>query len=230
MNIVNKRLWYFLIAAVLAIVCIAALATVGINTGVEFSSGSILNITFDKPADQSALRQQMDTLGYKSALIQSAGNSGTDYIIRTPPLDEATKNSLINSLSGSLGALKVIEFDNISPMIASETTRNAGIAVVVAVIAMLLYIAFAFRKMPNPFKYGVCAVVGLAFDLLIALGVYSIFGAIRAWQIDLMFVAGILAILGYSINNTVIVFDRIRENTRRGISQDIEIVANASIV
>jgi preprotein translocase subunit SecF len=230
MNIVSKRLWYFLIAAVLVIICIASLATVGIKTGVEFSSGSILNISFDQPVDRNALRQQMDTLGYKSSLIQSAGNAGTDFIIRTPALDEAGKNSLVNSLTGSLGALKVNEFDSISPMIASETTRNAGIAVVVAAIAMLLYIAFAFRKMPNPFKYGVCAVAGLAFDLLIALGVFSILGAFRNWQIDLMFVAGILAILGYSINNTVIVFDRMRENSKRGLSPDIEIVANLSIV
>ncbi len=115
-------------------------------------------------------------------------------------------------------------------MIASETTRNASIAVIVAVAAMLLYIAFAFRKMPNPFKFGVCAVIGLALDLLIALGVFSILGAIRGWQIDLMFIAGILAMLGYSINNTVIVFDRIRENMARGISSDIEVVANNSIV
>jgi len=230
MNIVNKRLWYFLVAGVLCIVCIAALATLGLKTGVEFTSGSILNISFEKPVDELALRQEMDRLDYTDIILQTAGNAGTDYIIRTPALDQAAKNSLIDSLTSSLGALKVNEFDNISPMIASETTRNTGIAVVVAVVAMMLYIAFAFRKMPSPFKYGVCAVVGLAFDLLIALGVFSLLGAIRTWQIDLMFVAGILAILGYSINNTVIVFDRIRENSRRGISQDIEIVANTSII
>jgi preprotein translocase subunit SecF len=172
----------------------------------------------------------MDTLGYKSAIIQSAGSEGTGYIIRTPVLDETTKNNLVNGLSSALTSLTVNEFDNISPQIASETTRNAGIAVVVAVLAMLLYIAFAFRKMPNPFKFGVCAVIGLAFDLLVTLGIFSILGAIRNWEIDLMFVTGVLAVLGYSINNTVIVFDRIRENTARGISQDIEVVANASII
>jgi preprotein translocase subunit SecF len=232
MNIMSKRIWYFLIAAVLAVICIVSLATLGLQTGVEFSSGSILNISFEQPVDQNALRQEMDTLGYGKAVIQSAGNSGQDYIIRINAynLDDTSKNQLTNTLSSALGALKVNEFDNVSPMIASETTRNAGIAVIVAVIAMLLYIAFAFRRMPNPFKFGACAVVGLAFDLLIALGIFSILGAIRGWQIDLMFIAGILAVLGYSINNTVIVFDRIRENTGRGISSDIEVVANASII
>jgi preprotein translocase subunit SecF len=230
MNIVRRRLWYFSVAAVLALVCIIALATIGIKTGVEFSSGSILNITFDKPVEQTKLRQEIDTLGYQSALLQSAGSAGTDYIIRTLPLNEAGKNNLVKSLTDALGALKVNEFDNISPMVASETARNASIAVVIAVIAMLLYIAFAFRKMPSPFKYGTCAVIGLAFDLLIALGAFSILGSILNWQIDLMFVTGILAILGYSINNTVVVFDRMRENTLRGLSPDIEVITNVSIV
>lgn len=232
MNIVNKRLWYFVIAGIVAIVFIVSLATVGIKTGVEFSSGSILDITFDKPVGENSVRQEMNTLGYKSAIIQSAGTAGTGYIIRinASNLSDTAKTQLTDSLSSALGALKVNEFDNVSPMIASETTRNASIAVIVAVAAMLLYIAFAFRKMPSPFKFGVCAVIGLAWDLLVALGVYSILGAIRGWQIDLMFIAGILAVLGYSINNTVIVFDRIRENMARGISSDIEVVANNSIV
>jgi preprotein translocase subunit SecF len=232
MNIVNRRIWYFILAGVMAVVCIVSLATIGLKSGVEFSSGSILNISFEKPVDQTAVSEEMNVLGYKGAVIQTAGNAGTDFIIRinATNLNDATKNQLTGAMASKLGSFKVNEFDNISPQIASETTRNAGIAVVVAVIAMLLYIAFAFRKMPNPFKYGVCAVVGLAFDLLIALGVFSILGSIRGWQIDLMFVTGILAILGYSINNTVIVFDRIRENTGRGISPDIERVANVSIV
>ncbi len=95
---------------------------------------------------------------------------------------------------------------------------------------MLLYISIAFRRMPNPIKYGVCAVSGLAFDVLLTVGAYSIFGGIFGWSIDLMFVAGLLAVLGYSINKTIIVFDRIRENTSRGISNDIEEIANISIV
>jgi preprotein translocase subunit SecF len=228
MNIMNKRMWYFLVAGIIAIVCIVSLATVGIKTGVEFSSGSILTIDFEKPVDQNALTQQLADMGYKDVIIQETGDG--NYIIRTPELNETTKGQIVTNLTAKLGALSVIEFDSVSSMIASETTRNASIAVVIAVVAMLLYIAWAFRKMPNPFRFGVCAVIGLAFDLLVALGVFSILGALRDWQIDLMFIAGILAILGYSINNTVIIFDRMRENTARGISPDIEVVANASIV
>ena len=123
--------------------------------------------------------QEINNLGYKNALIQSAGKAVEagkylDYIIRinATNLDDASKTQVRNSLTTNLGTFKVNEFDNISPMIASETTRNASIAVVVAIIAMLLYIAFAFRKMPSPFKYGVCAVVGLALDILVCLGFF----------------------------------------------------------
>jgi preprotein translocase subunit SecF len=228
MNIMKRRLWYFLVAGIIAIICIVSLVTVGIKTGVEFSSGSILTIGFDNPVNESELTQELSNLGYKDVVIQQTGEG--DYIIRTPELNETTKTQLVNGLTTKLGTLSVREFDSVSSMIASETTRNASIAVVIAVVAMLLYIAWAFRKMPSPFRFGACAVIGLAFDLVVALGVFSILGAIRDWQIDLMFIAGILAILGYSINNTVIIFDRMRENTARGISPDIEVVANASIV
>jgi preprotein translocase subunit SecF len=230
MKIVSKRLWFFIISIVLAVICIASLAAFGIKSGVEFASGSILSISFEKPVAQDALTLEFNKLGYKNALINTAGSAGTDFIIRSSTLDEAAKANIVTTLTSSLGALKVNEFDNISPMIATETTRNAGIAVLIAIIAMLLYIAFAFRKMPNPFRYGFCAVIGLAFDIIIVLGVYAILGAIRGWEIDLMFVAGLLAVLGFSINNTIIVFDRIRENMGKGISRDIEEVANFSIV
>jgi preprotein translocase subunit SecF len=230
MKIVQKRLGFFIISIILAVICIIALVVTPPRSGVEFVSGSILGISFEKPVAQDAVKIQMDSLGYKNALINSAGSAGTDFIIRTTPLDEAAKAKVVTTLTSSLGALKVNEFDNISPMIASETTRNAGIAVIIAIIAMLLYIAFAFRKMPNPFRYGFCAVIGLAFDILIVLGVYSIMGAILGWEIDLMFVAGLLAVLGFSINNTIIVFDRIRENTGKGFSKDFEEVVNFSIV
>jgi preprotein translocase subunit SecF len=230
MNLMRSRLWFFIIAGVIAVVCIISLATAGIKTGIEFSSGSILNISFDNPVDQNALRLELESQGYKDALIQTAGNSGKDFIIRTTELNQTTENKLISGFTTKFGTLKVNEFDTVSALIAGETTRNAGIAVMVAAVFMLLYIAWAFRKMPNPFRYAVCAIAGLVFDLLVSLGIFSIFGAIAGWQIDLMFIAGILAILGYSINNTVIVFDRMRENTYRGISPDVEVVANASVV
>jgi len=230
MKITDKRSLYFIISMALAVIAIVSLATVGIKWGVEFTSGSILRVSFEKPVDQAALKDKMDNLDYKGALINSEGSAGTDFMIRTMPMDDQAKNKVLAALTESFGVPKVNEFGNTLPIVAGEQKTNAGIAVIIAVGAMLLYIAFAFRKMPNPFRYGFCAVIGLAFDILIVLGVYSILGYIRGWEIDLMFVAGLLAVLGFSINNTIIVFDRIRENTGKGFSKDFEEVVNLSIV
>jgi preprotein translocase subunit SecF len=227
MNIINKRLWYFLVIGIIAIVFIIALATQGLNRGVDFQAGTQLTIKFDQTVTKAQLVTAMDELNYKNAAISlsSAGH----YYVQMQQLSQSDTDKLKADLITKLGNLQM-NYESVPQNIASESLRNAIIAVLVAVVAMLIYIAFAFRKMPSPFRYGTCAVIGLAFDILVTLGIYSIMGAIMGWAIDLMFVAGILAVLGYSINNTIIVFDRIRENTHRGVSTDIEVVANASVV
>jgi len=138
---------------------------------------------------------------------------------------------LEKALTSRFGPMTIPQFDAVSPMVASETARNAGIAIAIAAVGMLLYITWAFRKMPNPFRYGVCAVIALAHDALVPLGVFAILGSLRSgWEVNLMFITGILTVIGYSINDTVVVFDRIRENLSRGISGDFETLVNNSIV
>jgi len=115
-------------------------------------------------------------------------------------------------------------------MVAAETVHNAIIAVAVAAVGILLYITWAFRRMPKPFHYGVCAIIALVHDVVLVTGIFAILGAIMGWEINLMFITGVLAVIGYSINNTVVVFDRIRENLRRGVHPDFEMVVNNSLV
>jgi len=102
--------------------------------------------------------------------------------------------------------------------------------VAIAALGILLYVTWAFRRMPRPFHYGTCAIVALVHDALVVMGIFSIIGAILNWEINLMFITGILAVIGYSVNNTVVVFDRIRENLTRGISADFETIVNNSLV
>ena len=123
----------------------------------------------------------------------------------------------------------VEEFDSVSAAIATETVRNAAIAMGVAIVAMLLYITWAFRKVPSPFRYGTAAVAALVFNLVVTLGIFSIFGRTLGWEIDPMFVTAILAIIGYSVNDTIVVLDRIRENKARGIGVDYDSTVNFSI-
>jgi preprotein translocase subunit SecF len=118
----------------------------------------------------------------------------------------------------------------VSPLIATETVRTAVIAVAVAALGILFYVTWAFRRMPKPFHYGTCAIIALTHDAVVALGVFSILGGILNWQVNMMFITGILAVIGYSVNNTVVIFDRIRENIRLDINPNFETVVNNSLV
>jgi preprotein translocase subunit SecF len=227
MNIVNKRRYFFIAAIVIALICIISLAVQGLNRGVDFQAGTQLTIKFDQNVSKDQVRAEIDKAGYKEATISQS--SAGHFYIQTRQLSVPETQKLQADLTAALGAMQM-NYESIPQNIATESIRNAFIAVIIAIIGMLIYIAWAFRKMPSPFKFGVCAVAGLAFDVIVTLGIYSLFGNAFSWSIDLMFVSGVLAVLGYSINNTIIVFDRIRENTARGMSSDIEVVANASIV
>jgi preprotein translocase subunit SecF len=113
-------------------------------------------------------------------------------------------------------------------MVASETTRNAVIAVAIAMVGMLLYVTYAFRKMPSSFRWGTCFVLALLHDILVTIGLFSLLGHFLGWELNLMFITGILAIVGVSLDNTIVVFDRMRENQKNGVSPDFEVVVNRS--
>ncbi len=228
-DITGKRFWFFLISAVVVLVGIISLASFGrLRPGIEFGSGSITTVRFETAVEQDELKQELADLGYGNAIIQRTG--GGDFLIRTGELSEQDKKQLEDRLMAEFGSLTETEFHSVSPMIAAETVRNAGIAVAIAAIGILLYITWAFRRMPKPFHYGTCALIALAHDLLVVLGIFSILSSITGWEVNLMFITGALAVLGYSVNNTVVIFDRIRENLSRGVSAEFEVVVNNSLV
>ena len=229
LDLVGKRFWFFYIAGAISLVCIIALGIFGLKPGVEFSSGSMVTINFEKTVSQSDLEQGLTSLGYASAIVQRDVVSGA-YYIRLPQLTDPDKAKLEQDLTATFGTLQESEFYSVSPMVASETARNAGFAVAISVVGILLYVAWAFRKMPSPFRYGTAAIIALVHDTLVATGVFAILGALLNWQVDLMFITGILAVIGYSVNNVVVVFDRIRENVTLGISSDFATIVNNSLV
>jgi len=228
LNIIGKRFYFFAISALIILVGFISLATFGLRYGIEFSSGSIVRVSFEQAVALGDLRQELTGLGYGNALIQHT--EAGDYIIRTHELDREEKTALEEALAARFGQLQETEFNTVSPMVARETAQNAAIAVAVAAIGILLYITWAFHRMPKPFHYGTCAVVALVHDTLMALGIFSIIGGVLGWEVDLKFIIGILAVIGYSVNNTVVVFDRIRENQTLGVSPDFEVVVNRSLV
>ena len=227
-DIIGKRFWFLLISGIVLLISIVSLIGFGLKAGVEFSSGSILTIRFEQEVEQEQLKQEISDLGHANAIIQRTGEG--DFLIRTRELSGEDKTQLENDLMAKFGQLTEAEFYSISPMVATETASNAVIAVIIAAIGVLLYVSWAFHRMPKPFRYGTSAIIALIHDALIALGVFSILGALFDWEINLMFITGILAVIGYSVNNTVVVFDRIRENLNLGVSADFGVVVNNSLV
>jgi len=227
-DITGKRSLFLIISEVVILIGIIALVVFGLKPGIEFSSGSMLTVSFEQEVDHSELEQELVNLGYTNAIIQGIGES--DFLIRTPELSGEDKAALEDALSARFGSLSEREFHSVSPMVATETAHNAAIAVAIAAVGILLYITWAFRRMPRPFHYGVCAIIALVHDVVVVLGIFAIFGAILNWEINLMFITGVLAVIGYSINDTVVIFDRIRENLKRGMSADFEVVVNNSLV
>ena len=228
MDIIGKRFWFFAISGVVILIGVISLVTFGLVAGIEFSSGSMMTVRFEQEVDQGDLKQELASLGYANAIIQHTG--AEDFLIRTHELTGGDKAALEDALAVKFGHLTETQFHSVSPMVARETAKSAGIAVAIAAIGILLYVTWAFHRMPKPFHYGTCAIIALIHDTLVALGVFSILGGILNWQINLMFITGILAVIGYSVNNTVVVFDRIRENLTIGVSPHFEVVVNNSLV
>jgi len=227
-DIAGKRFLFLIISEALILIGIISLVVFGLKPGIEFSSGSMLTVSFEQEISQSELKQELTNLGYDNVIIQRTGAG--DFFIRTQELTAQEKTALEDDLSARFGSLTEREFSSVSSMVAAETVHNAVIAVAIAAIGILLYITWAFRRMPKPFHYGTCGIIALVHDVVVVVGIFCILGAIMGWEINLMFITGVLAVIGYSINNTVVVFDRIRENLTKGVSPDFEAVVNTSLV
>ncbi len=228
MDIISKRFRFFLITGVVILICIISLGVSGLKLGIDFSGGSLLTLGFEQEVEVEQLKQELADIGYDTAIVQTT--SGGDFLIRTIKLTASDKTQLKDELTTRLGPFEERGFVDISPETAIQTAQIAAIAVAVAAVGIMLYITWAFRRMPKPFRYGTCAIIALLHDALVALGVFSILGAILGWEVNLMLITGILAVIGYSVNNTVVVFDRIRENLLRSSSPDFEVVVNNSLV
>jgi preprotein translocase subunit SecF len=228
-DFVGKKHWFFLISAILIIAGIISLAVFGLKWGIDFSSGTAITLQFEEEVELSQLRQELADLGYGSATIQPAG--GGEFLIRLQEISSDEYTQLKAGLEAGLATnITDSSLYTVSPIIAATTIRNTIIAVIIASIGILLYISWAFRKMPKPFRWGICAVLALLHDLIIVIGVFSILGWAAGIEVDALFITGVLAVIGVSVNNIVVVFDRLRENLKRGVSSDFEVVANCGIM
>lgn len=243
-DFVGKRYLYFLISALIILPgVISLLLPGGLRPGIDFSSGSIMTIRFEQPVDQSALREEFANLGHPEAIVQRTGGEDSHtFLVRTLPLKGEQKDAsgqvvevserqkVADVLKQKLGSLEVLSFDSVSPIIAAEIVRNAAIAVAAASVGILLYIAYAFRRVRNSFRWGTCAVIALVHDSLVVLGAFSILGRIFHIELDSMFITAVLTVIGFSVHDTIVVFDRIRENYGRRMGDSLENIVNHSLM
>jgi preprotein translocase subunit SecF len=234
-DLVGKKQWFFLISWILVIMGIAALVASQIQfgaplrLGTAFTGGTSMTLQFSPAVEQSQLREEMAKLGYDKATIQNAGEGS--FIIHTQEITPDEANELAEKLGAELDSqVEISDYSFASATVGAETARNAGIAIMIAAVAMLLYIVWAFRRMPSPFRWGTCAIIALIHDVFIIVGIFSLLGLLAGVEIDALFITGLLTVVGYSINNTVVIFDRIRENKAKGISSDFAVTVNSSIV
>lgn len=225
----GKRRW-FLLAAVIVMVLglILAFTPGGLRLGWDFKGGFQVLLVPDEGVDMGIVTARLEELGHggMSGRIQETGG---DYLIRMGEMGEDEQQALKQGLD-EIGEVSTDQTGYISPAIASRTTRDATIAVILAVAIMLLYITWAFRKVPHSFRYGTAVVAALLFNICLTFGVFALVGRFANWEVDPLFITAMLAIIGYSVNDSIVVLDRIRENKARGIGGgDYDTLVNFSV-
>ncbi len=228
LDLIGKRFKLFALSGIVLLVCIVTLLTAGLNMGIDFSSGSELQLRFEQEVTVEEIREELGNLGHTTAIVQVTGDD--DFIIRTSTMETAEKESLLDGLAERFGTVEELSFEGVEPVIAQQTTNIAIIAIAIASVGIMLYITWAFRRMPKPFRYGACAIAALVHDVIVVLGIFAIFAIPLNLEVNLMFITGILAVIGYSVNDTVIVFDRIRENRIKNPSANFTTIVNNSLV
>lgn len=232
----SRKLWY-VVSTLLILPGILSLFVWHLNVGIDFKGGSLLQVAFKQTRpDIELVRTSVKEAGATGATVQTTGDQG--IIIRYPNLENAdssaTKDKIVTALKkdGILDGSKT-SFENIGGSVAKATTSNAIKAVVIASIAIIFFIAWSFSAVPKPassWRFGVTAIVALAHDLLFVVGAYSIIGHFFPQiEVDALFITALLTILGFSVNDTIIVFDRIRENLRRMPGKLFSEIANISL-
>jgi preprotein translocase subunit SecF len=228
-DFVGKRYWFFLLSALVIVPGIISLAVFGLKTGIDFKAGTSMTLHFSTSVDETQVRSALSNLGYKDAIVQHTSEG--DFIVKLEEINSDQNVALLASLNSQFNTTtEQKDFASISASVASQTARNAVIAVIVAAVGILLYITFAFRKMPNPLRWGTCAVIAMIHDVLVVVGIFSILGWAAGVEIDALFITGMLTVVGYSVHDTIVVFDRIRENQSKGGGGSFENVVNSSIL
>lgn len=224
------KLWFIISGLILAFGVIS-LVVYGLKLGIDFTGGSLMEVKFKQPVSLENVRQVLEEKGFTGQQLQLTENFG--LIVKTKSLEKDDHNKIIEALKSQIGDFEEVQFESIGPVIGSELKTKALYQLIFVSLGILLYIGYAFRKVAKPassWKFGTAAVIALFHDLLFMLGVFSLLGKFKGIEIDSMFITAVLTVLGFSVHDTIVVFDRIRENLKVHAGQGIEFIINHSIV
>lgn len=226
----NSWIW-FTFSIVLAIISIFAIAFFGLKFGVDFKGGTSFEFSSSLSNKIDLAKQVLDNEGYTGYQIKESGQNKA--IVELTTLSNDQHKTLDSDLINKIPDFNETQYDTVGPTIGKELTQKSILAVVLASIAIIIFVAFAFRKVPKPlssWKFGVCAVIALIHDLLITTGFVAVMGHFFIWmQADALFVTALLTIMGFSVHDTIVVYDRLRENFIKNPHEDISLAAEESI-
>ena len=228
-DIVGKRYLWFTISLIIIVPGILALIAFGFPLAIDFTGGSLLDLQFNTQAPQPAeVKAIYDQFGFADAQVQSTQNNGLQ--IRSQSMDDTKKEEIEVVLRQKFGDFIELSFGNVSPTIGGEVVARAAQTVLIAALGIMLYLWFAFRQVPHAFRYGVAAVIAMLHDVLVTIGAAAIFGKVFGWQVDSLYLTALLTVIGFSVHDTIVVFDRVRENLVRMRGEPFDRVVNFSII
>ena len=232
-NIIQKRKYAYAFSIITTVVSIVALVVWGLNTGIDFKGGTLMEVRFALEQVPTAIEIQetLKPIELKSLTVQPTENKG--IILRYLASNEEANSKVLQSLTKLDPGITQIRTDFVGGSVSSQITKNAITGTLVSIIVIALFIAYAFRGVRgkvNSYEYGIGAVIALAHDIIITLGVFAFLGHYYGVEVGVPFIAALLTILGYSVNDTIVVYDRIRENLARSSQkEDFETVVNRSL-
>lgn len=232
MNIIKRRYLFFLISLIIIIPGVLALIFWKLPLAIDFTGGSMLEIQF--PATQTAPQPADIIAVYNSLDIQDPQVQSSDqgvFVIRSKEIPEETKALVVKGINTKFNTeVTILRFDTVGPSIGKEVATRAAGAVGAAALAILIYITFAFRGVPHAFRFGTAAIIAMLHDILVVVGIEAILCHFLGWEVDSLFLTALLTVIGFSVHDTIVVFDRIRENSNIYRKLPFETVVNHSVV
>src|SRR3989344_1568502 len=234
MNILGTRKSWLVVSVVLILASITSISVFGYRTGIDFAGGTNLELQLIGPPEGAEVKPAIIE-AYKQVVGLDVAPQSTEddrYFIRSAQIDNDQKNAIMGHLRAKFEQAEELRFESVDPTISADIVRRAILAVIIAALGIMFYLAYAFRRVPKPltsWDFGFGALVALVHDVIILLGAYAVLSHYFGAEVDGMFIAALLTLLGFSVHDTIVTFDRIRENLRRRAGENLENICNDSI-